>query len=344
MGSKGYVAKILEWKKKIEEVVSASNPNPVEDIEERTVNWLLARSELNQDGKLVHKKKGVDVVQENTVQLTKKKRMGLFKSDMENDVLSGALSNAEHTGCIHGVASQMLWKADFLNDAWSCKKCDRYKRKLEDAIEEKINSMFETKFMSYMQSLIQERPLELQQITQNPSSLPHLSSIGSTVVVLMWYPVDDITGDTPCHLHIPIGRVGNKIKEDVIGMAILRRVFHNNLIPAEYAKVLVREITDMACIDYPLDHVMPEGINELGEVVNQFILWNRCEIVLDGPTMPQNQLISLLSQTAIPKDNEAPLPMSSPPVPKFKEASLSSSPKEKEVSILPSSPVKVMPQ
>ncbi len=100
----------------------------------------------------------------------------------------------------------------------------------------------------------------------------------------------------------------------------------------------------MACIDYPLDHVMSERIKELGEVVNQFILWNRREIILDVPTTPQNQLMSPLSQTATPKDNEAPLPTSSPPVPKFKEASLSSSPKEKEVSTLPSSPVKVMPQ
>jgi hypothetical protein len=54
--------------------------------------------------------------------------------------------------------------------------------------------------------------------------------------------------------------------------------------------------------------------------------------------------MSLLSQMATPKDNEAPLPMSSPPVPKFKEASLPSFPKEKEISTLPSSPVKVMPQ
>jgi hypothetical protein len=58
MGSKGYVAKISRWKKKIEQAVSVGNPNPVEDIEERTVNWLLARSELTHDGKLVHKKKG----------------------------------------------------------------------------------------------------------------------------------------------------------------------------------------------------------------------------------------------------------------------------------------------
>jgi hypothetical protein len=117
MGSKGYVAKILEWKKKIEEVVNAGNPNPVEDIEERIMNWLLARSELTQDGKLVHKKEGVATVQEKAVQLTKKKRLSLFKSDRENDVLSGALDNTEHTGRIRGVASQMPWKVGFLNDA-----------------------------------------------------------------------------------------------------------------------------------------------------------------------------------------------------------------------------------
>jgi hypothetical protein len=46
----------------------------------------------------------------------------------------------------------------------------------------------------------------------------------------------------------------------------------------------------------------------------------------------------------MPKDNEALLPTSSPPVLKFKEALLLSSLKENEASMLPSSPVKVMPQ
>jgi hypothetical protein len=175
----------------------------------------------------------------------------------------------------------MSWKIGFPNDAWSYKKHDRYKRKrnLEDGIEEKMNSMFETKFRSYMQILTQERPLELQQITQNPLPLSHLTSIGSIAGVPTWFPINDITGDTPCRLHIPLGRVGNKTKEDVIGVAMLERVFHNNPIPVEYAKVLVHEITDMAYIDYPLDHVTPEGIKELGEAVNQFILWNQREIV-----------------------------------------------------------------
>jgi hypothetical protein len=116
MGSSGYVGKIPEWKQKIEEVVSVGNPNPVEDIDERVVNWLLARSKLTQDGKLVHKKKGVAEVQEKAVELTTKQRLRQFKSDREKDILSGALGTAEHTGCIRGVASQMSWKVGFPND------------------------------------------------------------------------------------------------------------------------------------------------------------------------------------------------------------------------------------
>jgi hypothetical protein len=88
----------------------------------------------------------------------------------------------------------------------------------------------------------------------------------------MWYPIDDITGDIPYCLHILLDRVGNKTKEVTIGVAMPGRVFHNNSIPTEYAKVLVHEITNMSYIDYLLDHVMLKGVKELGDAVNQFIL------------------------------------------------------------------------
>jgi hypothetical protein len=92
------------------------------------VNWLLDRSELTQDGKLVHKKKGVAAVQEKTVEQTAKQRLGQFKSDREKDVLSGALGTVEHTRRIRGVASQMPWKVGFPKDVRSYKKRDRYKK------------------------------------------------------------------------------------------------------------------------------------------------------------------------------------------------------------------------
>jgi hypothetical protein len=84
--------------------------------------------------------------------------------------------------------------------------------------------------------------------------------------------MDDITVDTPCRLHIPLGRVGNKTKEVATAVVMSGRVFHNNPIPMEYVKVLIREITNMGYTGYPLDHIMPEGVKELGQAVNQFIL------------------------------------------------------------------------
>jgi hypothetical protein len=61
----------------------------------------------------VHKKKGVGIVQEKAVELTAKKRLDLFKSERENDVISGTLGNTKHTGCIHGTTSQLPWKIGF---------------------------------------------------------------------------------------------------------------------------------------------------------------------------------------------------------------------------------------
>jgi hypothetical protein len=47
-----------------EETVSVGKPNPLEGVEERTQHWLLARSNLTEDGTLVYKKKEVAAVQE----------------------------------------------------------------------------------------------------------------------------------------------------------------------------------------------------------------------------------------------------------------------------------------
>jgi hypothetical protein len=154
--------------------------------------------------------------------------------------------------------------------------------------------LFENRFLTFIQNL-----------SQQPSSPPlhllapqaaNLSSMGSTIGLATWYLMDDITIDTPCHIHIPLGRVGNKTKEIVTHVMMSGRVFHNNPILVEYAKVFVQEITDMGYTDYPLDHVTPEGVKGLEQAVNQFILWNRCEIFLDESISPQTQRIQL-SQT-----------------------------------------------
>jgi hypothetical protein len=172
----------------------------------------------------------------------------------------------------------MPWKHGFLKASTSYKKHDRYKKTLE----EKVNTLFENMLMVFIQNLSQEGP-PLHLLAPQATNL---SSIGSMIGLGTWYPMDDITVDSPCCLHIPLGKVENKTKEVTIGVAMSGCVFHNNPIPAEYAKVLVQEITDMGYTDYPLNHVTPEGVKELGRAVNQFLLWNQREIFLDGPISP----------------------------------------------------------
>jgi hypothetical protein len=242
----------------------------------------------------------------------------------------------------------MLWKHGFLKDTTSYKKCDRYKKILEEKIEEKVNTHFDNRFMTFIQNLSQQKgspPLHLL-----APQAANLSSMGSTTGLGTWYPVDDITVDMSCRLHIPLGRVRNKTKEVAIGVVMSGRVFHNNPIPAECAKVLVREITNIGYTDYPLDHVTPEGVKELGQAVNQFILWNRHEIFLDEPISLQKQCIQLSQTLTLSPANHALITPSgqqiAPQLPsphteqEAPQQPLRSSPKDKEASQhpLPSSP------
>jgi hypothetical protein len=73
LGSSRYVGKVGEWKKKLEETVTAGKSNPLEGVEERTQHWILAWSNLTEDGTLVYKKKEVTEVQQKALQVATKK-------------------------------------------------------------------------------------------------------------------------------------------------------------------------------------------------------------------------------------------------------------------------------
>jgi hypothetical protein len=105
LGLTGYVSKVAEWKKKLEETISVGKPNPLEGVKERTQHWLLGRSNLTEDGTLVYKKAEVAAVQQKELHVAAKQRLDLFKSDRENDQLNVALGNPKHTGRIRSVGS-----------------------------------------------------------------------------------------------------------------------------------------------------------------------------------------------------------------------------------------------
>jgi hypothetical protein len=97
--------------------------------------------------------------------------------------------------------------------------------------------LFENRFMAFVQNLSQQQGSPLLHLLAPQAA--NLSIMGSMTGLGTWYPVDDIMIGTPCRLHIPLGRAGNKTKKVTTDVAMLGRVLHNNPIPVEYAKVLV---------------------------------------------------------------------------------------------------------
>jgi hypothetical protein len=131
----------------------------------------------------------------------------------------------------------MPCKQGFLKDSTRYKKRDRYKKSLEEKIEDKVNTLFENSFMAFIQNLSQQHgspPLHLL-----APQAANLSSMGSTTGLATWYPANDIMVDMLCRLHIPLGRMGNKTKEVATAVAMPGHIFHNNPISVEYAKVLI---------------------------------------------------------------------------------------------------------
>jgi hypothetical protein len=205
-------------------------------------------------------------------QIIEKEKTGEFVTRREHDELTAALGNAEHSGRVRGQSSRTSWKVGFPKESKSYKKRDAYKAKLREEVTEQITQQFYSLAAQHPQAFPNLVPPGSEQTVQIPSSV---GSVETTT-----FPVDLITGPTPCSLVISIGRAG-KTKEVASGLAILGRQFHNNPIPEDYARVQVARVNDDQ-ISLELDIPTPEGIELLGGAVNQFNLWHRRDIILTG--------------------------------------------------------------
>jgi hypothetical protein len=67
------LVKLENGRKKLEETVAAGKSNPLEGVQERTQHWILAWSNLTEDGTLVYKKKEVTQVRQKALQVAAKK-------------------------------------------------------------------------------------------------------------------------------------------------------------------------------------------------------------------------------------------------------------------------------
>ena len=309
LGSSGYAPKIPEWRRQEEEAARAGKPNPLENCDERSRNWVYARSQRTESGDLAfNSPETMEVTQ--TIQGLAKE--GSLEPDRENDLLTKALGNKEHPGRTRGIGSKVGWKHGFPDAAGQYKTRDRYKKTLEEQIQEQVKVQFEKMWNE------KEKERAALMLIEQPTSPGFRSSVGSTHVDSQRYPVDDITEATPCILHVPVGK-GDFTVEAATGQAIPGRVFHNQDIPAGYAKVQVDSVQPIF-MKYKLDISTPEGIEILDEAVGNFILWPRRDIIFSrqksqSPASRLSQRPASLPQAPPPQSQASPPQAPSPPRP-----------------------------
>jgi hypothetical protein len=122
LGSSGYAPKVEVWRRIISEAIEAGTFDPLlQDCDERTINWILGRANLTDEGKLQHPELVAEVVKK-VGEIVEKQKKGAFKPRRENDQLTAALGNPEHGGRVRGVSSQISLKEAFPQYADSYKK------------------------------------------------------------------------------------------------------------------------------------------------------------------------------------------------------------------------------
>lgn len=276
LGSSGYDGHVEKWRATEEKFAAQGKPLLVDALKERSKNWVWARStgQVTNEGEIRFEDPDIERVTSSLKDIAEKEKTGEFIAKRENDQLTAALGNPEHSGRVRGLSSRMSWKEGFPEKATGYKKRDRYKQKLE----EKIAKQVEQHFYSLVAQNCQAFPNLFQQSKEPTVQVP--SSVGS--VDTAPYPVDNITAPTPCSLLVPIGRAGKR-KEVGTGLAIPGRQIQNTLIPEEYARVQVAKV-HAEHTSLEIDIPTPEGVELLGDAVNQFILWHRRDILLVGPS------------------------------------------------------------
>ena len=122
-------------------------------------------------------------------------------------------------------------------------------------------------------------PVELALVGSPPKVS---SSQGSTTATT---PVDRIREPTSCTLVFLSGRQ-NTVMEVATGVAHPPSGLHyNNKIPSDYTRVAVHTVKP-EFMQWRIDYATPVGLVLLEDIMGQFILWHKWDIILTASSLP----------------------------------------------------------
>ena len=196
---------------------------------------------------------------------------GSLEPDRENDLLTKALGNKEHPGRTRGIESKVGWKHGFPNDAGQYKTRTRYKKNLEDQIQEQVK----VEFMKMWNEKEKERAV-LMSIEQ-PTSPSFGAASGACRPItrdILWM----ISQRLP-----PACYMFQSARETSLSRLPRARPFQAVCFTIETFRPVTPRYKwtryKPLFMKYKLDISTPEGIELLDEAVGNFILWPKRDII-----------------------------------------------------------------
>ncbi|XP_066392050.1 uncharacterized protein [Miscanthus floridulus] len=274
LGPGGYAGKQKVFRKMDAEAEATGNTE-VSKLKPRLKQWIYARSVDSSGSSLKFAMPETGDVVSKILKLAEDKEKGAFNPSRERDELTVALGNPEHTGRTRGLGKRMSWKHGFVEERHMYKKHGRDRESnLERQVKALVEKMLVEKGLSTMEPQTPMGPPRELVVVGSPPDVP--SSQGSNATGT---PVDRIRAPTSCKLVVLMGRQ-NMIIEVATGMAHPPGgTWHNRDIPQDYTRVEVHTVKP-EFMTWKIEHPTPEGLVLLGDVMNQFILWHRQDIVL----------------------------------------------------------------
>lgn len=279
LGPGGYKVAIPKWEKMENNLI-------VKGIVPQTLSWpKRARYYFYAHGGTLDPDTGMfvtsDVLREAAQRLEDAMRRteeGTFQPNRENDELTYALGNAEHTGRTRGVGV-VPWKYGFSGDLETYRSRCRSKA----VVAEKIHSL-ENRIMSLEAAVGQRSDQPAANVEISPPS-QRRSSVASTEHPNLGAdrprdPIDDITVRTQCELLVLYGK---KLKVCAEGYAEVQEeggTIHCQPIPEGFARVFVDRITEERWEDMDLPIPISPEETELQHAVHTWIAWPKRDIRL----------------------------------------------------------------
>jgi hypothetical protein len=204
---------------------------------------------------------------------------GKFIPDRENNELTRAIGNAEHSGRTRGTSGSVPWKVGFPDCSDTYRSRGRKKKQDADRLQ-KVEEIVVLQ-QKQIEALTSQRATGPTQRHKDPSFETAGPAFRKTSVASMAprYPVDDISQREHCDLHAKCMNISVKVAVGFALPSVPDGTYHCSLILDGYAVVRVDEVMN-GFEQLELEIPTGEGDTELGDARRSTILWRMEHIVL----------------------------------------------------------------